>query len=120
MKAITIIMGLLLISLLIAGCGSPGTSPTTSPPPQTSPGSPGVYNVAISNFSFSPKEITIKSGDSVVWTNDDSATHTVTGSGWGSSDLKQGQTYSQTFDTVGTYEYYCNLHPSMTGSVVVK
>jgi len=120
MKAITIFTGLLLISLLMAGCGSPGASPTTSPPPQTSPGSPGTYNVAISSFSFSPKEIAINSGDTVVWTNNDSAIHTVTGSGWGSSDLKQGETYSRTFDTVGTYEYYCNLHPSMTGSVVVK
>jgi plastocyanin len=120
MKAITIFMGLLLISLLVIGCGSPSTSPTTSPPPQTSAGSPAVYNVAISNFSFSPQEITIKSGDMVVWTNNDSVTHTVTGSGWGSSSLKQGETYSRTFDTVGTYEYYCTLHPSMKGSVVVE
>ncbi|MBY0376670.1 cupredoxin family copper-binding protein, partial [Patescibacteria group bacterium] len=79
------------------------------------------HTVSISNFAFSPSSITIKKGDTVIWTNKDSAPHTVTGNTGGpSSDtLNKGQSYSFTFNTTGTFPYYCKIHPSMTANVTV-
>jgi len=80
--------------------------------------------VAIKDFAFTPSSITVKKGTTVTWTNQDSTPHTVTSSGSGekamdSQDLAQGGTYSVTFDTAGTYEYFCTIHPNMTGTVTV-
>ena len=116
MKMVGITATLLLISLLVVGCGGL----TSTPSAKQTPPSGTANNVLIKNFSFSPKDITTKVGETVTWTNEDSAKHTVTGSDWGSGDLAQGQTYSKTFDKAGAYEYRCNFHPSMVGSVIVK
>ena len=79
--------------------------------------------VAIQNFAFTPVSITVKKGTKVTWTNKDSTAHTVTEndgkSGPASSDVNPGQTYSFTYNTVGTFQYHCSIHPSMTGSVTV-
>jgi plastocyanin len=57
----------------------------------------------------------------VTWTNNDSATHTITGDGGlDSGDVATGGTYSKTFDKAGTYKYHCSIHPTMTGEVVVQ
>lgn len=77
-------------------------------------------SVNINNFTFSPGTITIAPGDSVTWTNDDSATHTVTGSGWGSGALATGATYTHQFNTTGDFTYHCSIHTYMTGVVVVS
>ncbi len=80
-------------------------------------------SVSISNFKFSPSNITIKKGTTVTWTNNDSVGHTVTETdgkdGPKSSDLNQGQSYSFTYNAVGTFKYNCSIHPNMTGSVTV-
>ena len=65
-------------------------------------------------------KMSIKKGDMVVWTNKDSAPHTVTGDGLNSGTLSGGQTYSFAFNTAGTFSYKCNFHPSMTGKVIVQ
>lgn len=77
--------------------------------------------VVISNFSFSPAKLTVVKGTTVVWTNQDSAPHTVTGTGGGpaSGTLNQGESYSYTFDQAGSFGYRCSIHPSMTGTVTV-
>lgn len=80
--------------------------------------------VEIADFAFGPETINIKKGTTVTWTNKDSAEHTVTpdeesGAFEGSELLAQGETYSFTFDEVGTYTYHCQPHPQMTGTVVV-
>lgn len=82
---------------------------------------PKTYNISIKNFAFGQKTVSIKKGDTIIWTNNDSASHTVTGKNGGpaSGNLKKDQTYSFTFNTVGTFDYYCAIHPSMTGNVVV-
>ena len=79
------------------------------------------YSVSIQNFAFSQKSINIKKGDTVVWTNKDSAPHTVTGvnDGPASGTLNNSSSYSFTFNSAGTFSYKCAFHPSMTGSVVV-
>jgi len=76
---------------------------------------------------YLPYEITISVGDTVTWSNDDSATHTVT-SGNASAGLTgvfdsglfmAGSTFEFTFDKAATYDYFCMVHPWMTGKVIV-
>lgn len=80
--------------------------------------------VSIENFAFNPQTIEIAVGDTVTWTNNDSAQHTATqspsGSGFQSGPLATGATFSQTFDTAGSYDYFCEFHSGMTGTIVVK
>jgi len=78
--------------------------------------------VTIAGFAFDPATVTIQVGDSVTWTNEDSAPHTAT-AGDGSFDTGQlatGDSETVTFDTAGTFAYICSIHPQMTGSVVVE
>lgn len=80
-----------------------------------------VTQVSIQNFAFAPANIQVKVGTTVTWTNRDSAPHTVTfRNGMGDSGLlKQGQSFSYTFASAGTFDYYCAVHPNMTARVVV-
>lgn len=79
--------------------------------------------VSIANFAFAPHAITVKKGTTVTWANNDSTAHTVTESddqtGPKSGTLNTGDTYSFTYDTIGTFNYVCSFHSSMTGSVTV-
>src|SRR4051812_41370640 len=71
---------------------------------------------------FSPKSVTITEGDTVKWVNKDTVTHQVYGDKgqFVSPILKPGQTFSFTFRAAGTYDYKDELHPKITGSIVVK
>lgn len=79
-------------------------------------------NLRIENFAFMPKTITIEKGTKLTWTNYDSSTHTVTADddSWDSGNIQEGETWSKTFNELGTFEYYCTIHPEMTGKVIVK
>ena len=78
--------------------------------------------VSIQNFAFEPSTIAARAGDTIVFTNNDNATHTVTqspaGSGFQSDPIAPGTTYTLTIDEPGTYAFFCELHPSMTGTIV--
>ena len=80
-------------------------------------------SVVVQDFAFSPANITVKKGTTVTWTNQDSAAHTVTETdgkaGPDSGDVAHGKAYSFTYDTVGTFNYNCSIHPEMTGTVTV-
>lgn len=78
--------------------------------------------VRINGMRFEPASITVKPGTTVTWVHASPMPHTISGNadGLGSSTLFNGQTYSHTFTKDGLYNYYCGLHPSMTGSVVVE
>jgi len=81
-------------------------------------------SVEISNFAFSPVNITVKKGTKVTWTNKDTTGHTVTSDdgdngGLDSKLLAQGESYSATFNTAGTFKYHCSIHSEMTGTVTV-
>jgi plastocyanin len=80
------------------------------------------HAVTIANFAFSPPMLTVTSGDTVTWTNEDSAAHTATSAtgAFDSGDLAQGESFSFTFTTPGTYAYICSPHPDMTGQIVVQ
>jgi plastocyanin len=75
--------------------------------------------VEIVDFAFTPSATSIEVGDSVTWTNRDSAPHDATGTGWATPLLLEGDSASVTFDAAGTFEYICSVHPDMTGSVTV-
>ena len=92
-------------------------STTTSVPMSSS-----YYSIDISGFSFAPSALTVQVGDTVTWTNLDSAGHTVTFSGsptLSSGGLQEGDTHSVTFDSVGTYTYLCSPHSYMQGTITV-
>jgi plastocyanin len=74
------------------------------------------------NLAFDPATVTIKAGESVTWTNQDSMNHTVVGDNgeFKSSELANGATFSFKFDKAGTYAYHCSIHPSMKATVVVQ
>lgn len=94
------------------GCYAPGSVKLSS----------GGAEGLIAECAFQPTVNYIEPGDKVTWTNKDVADHTVTGaaSSWGSDALmSQGETVSYTFEDEGVYPYYCALHPSMVGAVVV-
>ena len=78
--------------------------------------------VVIDNFSFGPSELTVPKGVKVTWVNKDDVPHTVvsTEGKFKSEALDTDEKYSFVFNDVGTYEYYCSLHPKMTAKVVVK
>ena len=89
----------------------------------------------LTDTAVSPNPIQAKVGQTVVWTNDDSAFHTVTSGQIGAADvgklfdsglqgptalLVKGKTFEHKFDTAGEYPYFCTLHPAMVGKVTVS
>jgi len=82
----------------------------------------GGIKVRIDNFSFAPQRLTVKAGTTVTWINGDDIPHTVASSGklFKSKTLDTDDAYTFTFTTPGMYEYFCSLHPHMTGTVVVE
>ena len=94
---------------------------------------PGASTLTDTSYSPNPVEVTV--GQTVVWTNDDSAFHTVTSGSAGAPDVgkafdsglagptaltSKGKTFEHKFDTVGEYPYFCTLHPAMVGTVMVN
>jgi plastocyanin len=78
-------------------------------------------SIASSSVGYSPANITVVSGTKVIWTNNDSIAHTVTSNNsvFDSGTIQPGGTFSYTFNSVGTFNYHCTIHPSMTGMVTV-
>jgi len=78
-------------------------------------------NVSIAGFAYNPAEITISKGTTVIWTQNDAANHTVTSDTglFDSGNLTTGQTFSLTFNEIGTFKYHCTIHPFMKGTVNV-
>ena len=77
--------------------------------------------IKIANFTFDPPTLTVKAGTTVTWVNADDIPHLVTEKDgkFHSSALDTNDKFSQTFSTAGTVEYYCAIHPKMTGKIVV-
>jgi plastocyanin len=77
--------------------------------------------IKIANFTFDPPSLTIKAGTTVTWFNADDIPHVVTEKDgkFRSSALDTDEKFSQTFSTAGSVEYFCAIHPHMTGKIVV-
>jgi plastocyanin len=82
----------------------------------------GAYIVAIDNFTFTPMEMTITAGAQVTWVNKDDVPHTVVSVDhkFKSRALDTDEKFTFTFRDPGTYEYFCSVHPKMTGKIIVK
>lgn len=78
--------------------------------------------IDIDNFKFGIVSLETPVGTTVTWTNRDDVPHTVTSSTklFKSPALDTGEAFSYTFKEAGTFEYYCSMHPRMTGKIVVK
>jgi len=78
--------------------------------------------VDIAKFAFTPKEITVAPGTTVVWINHDETPHTVAASdhGFVSKALDTDDRYEHTFTDEGDVAYFCTVHPFMTGVVHVR
>lgn len=126
----TLIIGL-LVFLALSGCTAPqkatapgdtaGLAVKTAPPPEeTTVSLPMTATVENIDFSFYPADVVIARGGTVTWKQRDSDRHTVTGAGFDSGELSQGQTFDHTFSEPGVYEYRCKLHDVMRGKIIVK
>jgi len=78
--------------------------------------------IDIKNFRFAPASLTVKSGATVTWINQDQEPHTVVSADgrFRSGAIDTGERFSFTFEKPGTYPYVCTIHPRMTGTVVVQ
>ncbi len=81
-----------------------------------------VLTVAIKDFAYTPKTLTVSVGDSVHFINKDDEAHTATleGGGFDSGGLDTGESFTYRFTKPGTYSYFCSLHPYMKGTIVVR
>ena len=127
----SMVLGSLLAVAAIAGCASTpaatpagGATPAGATPPTGAASAPAgseTASVSIVDFAFEPSDVSVGAGATVTWVNDGQQPHTVK---WSddepeSRDLANGDDYDRTFDTPGTYDYICGIHPDMTGSVTV-
>ena len=79
--------------------------------------------IEIKDFAFNPQTITVKSGEKVTWINRDEEPHTIVSVGKQfkkSSALDTDQEFTITVGAPGTYDYFCSVHPKMTGTIVVE
>ena len=81
-----------------------------------------LVHVSIVNFAFRPARLVVSPGTRIVWTNKDSDPHTATSAQglWASDALDTDELFARIFNKVGTYTYYCSIHPFMHGAIVVQ
>ena len=76
--------------------------------------------ITISGFAFAPATLKVSAGETVTWVNDDGAPHSVALKDGPASDmLMPAKSYSSKFEQIGDYDYFCSIHPYMTGKVAV-
>ncbi len=103
---------------LVAACGGDDTDP----PATTEAGNGGEeIAITIADFAFSGPD-TVAVGDTVTVTNEDSMAHTWTavGNEFDSGSLGEGESFDFTFDEAGEFDYFCTIHPTMTGTITVE
>ncbi|KKH50428.1 hypothetical protein EO93_07595 [Methanosarcina sp. 1.H.A.2.2] len=121
--------------LFVAGCADNGVSeepvPSTPVDRVDNEGAAGneetvteinsnIVDVEIRGYKYIPQNLTVKVGQTVRWTNNDTVLHDVVGSGIKSEYLQKGETFTYTFEEEGTYEYICKIHPWMAGEVIAE
>ncbi len=136
-KWLAILLSLLVLALTVAGCGDDededggSAQTTTDAPADTGPrtgsdtGSGDTVRVGMRDIQYVPKDVTVKAGGTVRWTNTDSVTHTVTkrsgpGPRFDSGNMEVGAVFSQKFDRPGKIGYVCTIHPNQSGTVTVE
>ena len=94
-------------------CATLGLPPKPHPRP---------HPVAITDFTFSPAELTVSVGDSVTWTNGDALRHSTSADSgaWSSPEMARGEHYTYVAARAGQFSYRCSAHPVMRGTLVVR
>lgn len=132
---------LVALSLGLVACGDSGSDSTstgaeTTPPAgeetttetestESEPAPSGEASksekVEIVEFTYQPDPVVVQTGGKVVWQNVDAAPHTATADddSWDTGTIEKGKTGSETFKEAGTFSYYCEIHPTMKGTVEV-
>jgi len=143
-RLLALLFACLALTIVAAGCGgddsdnggggdnggaaAPAETQEEQPAPEAeepadSGGTGSGPQVSMKDIKFNPGTLTIKPGQTVTWTNDDSVGHDVTGDDFQSGDpggIDGGGTYSHEFKKAGTFNYVCSVHPGMKGTIKVK
>lgn len=102
---------------------APAAADTTPAAADAAPAAAADTPVDIRDFAFNPNPVEIAAGGSVTWTNQDAVPHTATGVDRAvlqSGTIQPGASFTQVFDTPGTFDYFCEFHGNMKGQVIVK
>lgn len=124
---------LVLLAFGLTACGGSGdsstesgaSSDTSSEPTGSSPAPSGevarAEKVKIVEFVYGPDPVTVQLGGKVIWQNEDTAPHTATADdgSFNTGTIEQGKIKSETFKQAGTFAYFCEIHPTMHGTVEV-
>ena len=139
-KMLLLVFACLALGLVATGCGgddeADGGGSSADQPAETAAEEPSAdagpakdaVEVSMEGIAFEPSEVTVKTGGTVTWTNNESVGHDVTkedgpGPDFSSGNpgaMGEGDTFEQTFDKAGEVAYVCTVHPNMTGTVAVK
>lgn len=127
MRRLTIAAFIALTLIATAGCsGSASSVPPAAAPSLTGSIPAGAQadrssQVEMKGLAFNPATVTVPSGSTVTWTNNDTTAHTVTfdDASADSGALDPRATFDHTFATAGTFAYHCNIHSFMHGTVTV-
>jgi plastocyanin len=134
-KLLALLLACLALGLVAAGCGDDdddgggGGGASTAEQPADGSGSGGGAQVSMENIQFNPRDLTVKTGETITFTNNEAVAHDVhKTSGPGadfasgpSGGMQEGDTFELTLDQPGTYEYVCDVHaPGMAGTITVE
>ncbi len=112
-----------LVTIFLTQNVAGGTGTAAEGTPVVGAPDAGTVMVDIQNFAYTPDPVTIPVGGTITWTNRDPEPHTATARDrevLQSGTLKQDERYTETFEAAGTYEYFCEFHPNMKGTLVVE
>jgi len=117
MRRLTTLIAVLVLGALIAACSGSDTDSTNAPEDDGG----AQAEITIDDFTFSGAD-SVNVGDTVQVTNNDSVGHTWTAvdEGFHSGTLASGDTFEFTFDEGGEFDYFCQIHPQMTGTITVE
>ena len=116
MKKVTLGLSLFFTVLIFFSCSKTGNGYGDN-----TGGGTNANKISMKNSAFNPSSLTVTTGATVTWMNDDSMVHTVTADdgSFNSGDIQPGGSYSRTFNTTGANPYHCVHHNGMTGTVSV-
>ncbi len=116
-------LALALAGLTLVGGACAGTDHASTTSTTTAAAAPRLATVTISDLQFDPRRVEIAVGGSVSWVNDDVTSHllvSTTPNVIESPLIGKAGTYTHVFAVPGEYRYYCSIHNSMKGVVVVR
>jgi plastocyanin len=136
-KLLALLLACLALGLVAAGCGGDddddggggGGGAGQNEQPADGGGGGGGAQVSMQNVQFDPKNLSVKAGETITFTNDEAVPHDVHKTSGPGEDfasgptggMQEGDTFELTLDKPGTYEYVCDVHaPGMAGTITVK